>query len=105
MAAKQEHAREAITYFEVLKHFERYTLLKVQIKTGRTHQIRVHLNAYAHPVVGDEVYRPKSLRTSVHLGRLFLHACELGFYDLEGNWMEYKSELPKELNEFLQTLS
>ncbi len=98
-------AREAITYFEVLKHFERYTLLKVQIKTGRTHQIRVHLNAYTHPVVGDNVYRPKSLKTSVNLGRLFLHAHELGFYGLEGNWMEYKSELPKELSEFLQTLS
>ncbi len=101
----QNNTREAITYFEVMKYFQRYTLLKVQIKTGRTHQIRVHLNAYGYPVVGDKLYRPKSLKTRINLGRMFLHAYKLGFYELNGKWVEYKSDLPRELEEFLRTLS
>jgi 23S rRNA pseudouridine1911/1915/1917 synthase len=98
-------SKTAITTYEVLKQFQQYSLLKVQIKTGRTHQIRVHLNALKHPIVGDKTYRPKNLHSRIKLDRIFLHAQTLGFNDIKGEWCEFNSELPKQLNSFLKTLS
>ena len=104
-AGADAEGKEAITHFEVLQKFERYALLGVEIKTGRTHQIRVHLNAYSCPVLGDKTYRPRNLKTSVNLGRLFLHAHFLGFADLGGNWQEFEAPLPDPLQKFLKTLA
>lgn len=96
--------RRAITYFEVVKKFVNYTLLKLTLKTGRTHQIRVHLKALGHPVVGDQLYKIKKYKEKIKLDRLFLHAETLGFFDLAGQWQEFHSPLPEELEEILKNL-
>lgn len=102
---KGGEGKEAITKFEVLKQFQRYTLLKVNIKTGRTHQIRVHLKAYNHPIVGDELYGGTFYKPRKDISRIFLHSTTLGFYDINNTWREYHSDLPQELEKFLTTLA
>jgi 23S rRNA pseudouridine1911/1915/1917 synthase len=99
--------RPALSIYRVRKRFERFTLLNVELKTGRTHQIRVHLAWLKHPVVGDEAYgtgRDKTIpdhkvRTEVaKLGRQFLHAEQLGFrHPKTGEAMKFTAELPTEL--------
>ena len=99
--------RPALSIYRVRKRFERFTLLNVELKTGRTHQIRVHLAWLKHPVVGDEAYgtgRDKTIpdhkvRTEVaKLGRQFLHAEQLGFrHPRTGEAMKFTSQLPAEL--------
>jgi 23S rRNA pseudouridine1911/1915/1917 synthase len=95
--------RAAVTDYEVIKRFRNFTLLKIRIKTGRTHQIRVHLHALGHSVVGDKLYKQKKIK-KILLDRLFLHASNLGFYDLENKWKEFSSDLPVELVNFLQSV-
>lgn len=76
----REKSREAITNFEVIQRWPNFTLLKVQIKTGRTHQIRVHLAAYGHPLLGDNLYgttKTKVRNKKINLGRIFLLAQNL----------------------------
>lgn len=97
-------SKAAVTFYEVLKQFQHYGLLKVEIKTGRTHQIRVHLNGLGYPVVGDEIYRPKNLKTRINLNRIFLHSQTLGFTDLNEEWKEFVCEMPEELKRFLEGL-
>ena len=98
--------KEAKTEFWVEKKFTNFTLLKIKIHTGRMHQIRVHLLAYNHPLVGDPLYFQKKQKRvwDEKLGRLFLHSTKLGFTDLEGNHQTFESPLPKELDEFLTLL-
>lgn len=103
--------RAAYTIFEVADRFRDFTLLKVQIKTGRTHQIRVHLAHIGHPVVGDSIYRggrenairDVGLRRAVQsLGRHFLHSAELSFnHPRSGERLSFSSPLPAELAAFL----
>ncbi len=99
--------KEALTEFLVDKRFVNFTLLKVTIHTGRMHQIRVHLLAYNHPVVGDPLYKQKKRKSiwDAKLGRLFLHCNRLSFVDLNGETQEFNSALPPELSAFLTTLS
>jgi len=87
--------RDAVTHFEVLELFPRHTLLDVKLETGRTHQIRVHLNAVGLPVAGDPVYgRPHELG----LDRQFLHAARLGFaHPFTGERVDVESPLPEDL--------
>ncbi len=99
--------RPSLSIYRVRKRFERFTLLNVELKTGRTHQIRVHLAWLKHPVVGDEAYgsgRDKTIpdqkiRTEVaRLGRQFLHAEQLGFrHPKTGEAMKFIAQLPAEL--------
>ena len=106
--------RNALSIYRVRKSFERFTLLDVEIKTGRTHQIRVHLSHINHPVVGDETYnggRDKTvadvrIRAAIaKLNRVFLHAEQLGFYHPTTNeWMKFKAEMPDELNQLIEIL-
>lgn len=103
---KQEQGKTAISEFEVLERFINYTLLKVKIKTGRTHQIRVHLSAYGNPIVGDDVYTTSKLRDKnkkKNLGRIFLVAYNLCFDDLDGVRQNFEIELPDNLKSFLET--
>ncbi|WP_294977094.1 pseudouridine synthase, partial [uncultured Leuconostoc sp.] len=72
--AVQEGGREAITHFEVIKRYVGYTLLKVRLETGRTHQIRVHMTYIGHPVVGDPVYGSAQNLAGVVLKGQMLHA-------------------------------
>jgi 23S rRNA pseudouridine1911/1915/1917 synthase len=106
--------RTAHTLFEVAGRFREFTLLRVEIKTGRTHQIRVHLAHVGHPVVGDATYGqgrensvrdPQSRRKIARLGRQFLHAAQLSFaHPRTGDVMEFESPLPRELVDFLTGL-
>lgn len=98
--------RTALTEFIVLKRFVNYTLLEINLHTGRTHQIRVHFFAYNHPVVGDPLYFNKKLKRDKdkELGRLFLHAGKLAFTDLKGEKKNFTASLPKELTQLLTTL-
>lgn len=104
---KNEEGRNASTSFKVVKRFINYTLLKVKIRTGRTHQIRAHMAAYGNPILGDEVYSTKKTRAKnkkVNLGRIFLVADRLSFVDLKGEKQTFKIELPKELEEILKVV-
>ncbi|MFZ5364807.1 MAG: RluA family pseudouridine synthase [Patescibacteria group bacterium] len=95
--------REALTQYEVIKEYNKYSLLDVSPKTGRTHQIRVHLFALSHPVVGDPLYKSKQYKPA-DIGRMFLESYYLKFTDLQGNEMEYEIDLKEELNNFLRKL-
>jgi 23S rRNA pseudouridine1911/1915/1917 synthase len=106
--------RTALSLFHVRRRFDRFTLLDVEIKTGRTHQIRVHLAWLKHPVVGDEVYgggrdnsvQDPQLRAEIRkAGRQFLHAAELGFRHPRTNEaMKFSAPLPEELDRLLQRI-
>lgn len=104
---KEQDGKEAITEFTVKNEFINYSLLEVKIHTGRTHQIRVHMYAYGHPVVGDKLYKNKKLLANRdrELQRLFLHATTLSFVDASGNTKQYTAPLPQELGKFLQLLT
>jgi len=107
--------RFAWTIYDVQQRFDEFTLLRVQIKTGRTHQIRVHLASIGLPVVGDATYgsgrekgikNPGSRRAVQSLGRYFLHSAELGFSHPSTNEpMSFRSPLPPELQRLLEALS
>ncbi|HTH51832.1 MAG TPA: RluA family pseudouridine synthase [Pyrinomonadaceae bacterium] len=109
-----DHGRYALTLWRVRDRSEKFTLLSVDIKTGRTHQIRVHLASINHPVLGDETYnagRDKTVadltvrQAIADLGRFFLHAEKLAFtHPKTGDRMHFKQELPPELERFLQLL-
>lgn len=99
--------REAITLFKVTTRYDQFTLLQAQPKTGRTHQIRVHLSHIGHPVVGDSTYgsgrlnsvRDRRVKEAIKaLGRHFLHAAELSFaHPRTGEKLSFKSPLPIDL--------
>lgn len=93
--------REAETKYRVREALDGFALLEVEPVTGRTHQIRVHLAAIGHPVVGDAVYGRRSGLTE----RQFLHACKLAF-DLpsSGRLVEFESPLPPDLRQVLDSL-
>ncbi|MFA5163721.1 MAG: RNA pseudouridine synthase [Patescibacteria group bacterium] len=100
-------SREAITLFKIKQRLINYTLLELRIKTGRTHQIRVHLSAYGHPLVGDDLYGTAKTRIKnkkIALGRIFLFAQKLSFKDISGEKQEFKLALEPELEAFLKKL-
>jgi len=112
--AVDKKGRSAHSVYKVRQRFERYTLLDVQIKTGRTHQIRVHLAHIKHPIVGDEIYnegRDKTIldvhiRKAVsHLDRFFLHAEKLSFaHPVSKERVEFVQPMPVKLTELLKLL-
>lgn len=108
------NGRQALTLWKVRARYEKFALLDVEIKTGRTHQIRVHLASINHPVVGDTTYnegRDNSIANSgvkkavEHLGRFFLHSARLAFdHPKTGEHLSFTSEVPQELAQLLETL-
>lgn len=105
-------AKEAVTEYRVLKHIEfpresassprqSATLLEVFPKTGRTHQIRVHLASIGHPVVGDTLYGSKTANLKPQTSRLMLHALALEFTAPDGRRMKLEADLPKEFADFI----
>ena len=76
MAIDNINGKEAITHFEVLKRYKKYTLIKCRLETGRTHQIRVHMSSINHPLVGDKIYGGS---TSLYNEGQLLHAYNLTF--------------------------
>ena len=123
MTTRRADGRPAVSHFRVLERLDtpygRFTLLEVRIETGRTHQIRVHLQALGHPVVGDTLYgAPAALKpvAGAHvptaagapplaLDRNFLHAAELDFaHPRTGEELHLRAPLPQELEDFLARL-
>jgi 23S rRNA pseudouridine1911/1915/1917 synthase len=119
-----ENARSAVSHYEVLRRlttrYGKFSLVRVRIETGRTHQIRVHMASLAHPVVGDTLYgaagqlseqstapasRKKAQTEKLRLGRNFLHAAALEFpHPSSGKVIQLEAPLPPELEAFLGRL-
>lgn len=102
MAVTSENSKNAVTHFKVIERYKDATLIELKLETGRTHQIRVHMNYINHPVVNDSVYGKRKLIDET--GQC-LHAKELGFiHPTTKKYMCFTSELPKEfiniLNKF-----
>lgn len=96
-------ARYAYTSWRVLERFGNFTYIACKLKTGRTHQIRVHMASIGHPLAGDPVYGPRNCLQ--RLNGQCLHAKELGFvHPTTGQWMQFDSELPSYFTEFLNRL-
>ena len=100
MAVTPVNSKYAYTGWRVLERFGHFTYIACQLKTGRTHQIRVHMASIGHPLAGDPVYGPRNCIRS--LGGQCLHAKELGFtHPATGEWMRFDSELPGWFQEYL----
>jgi 23S rRNA pseudouridine1911/1915/1917 synthase len=111
MSARARHARHAVTRITRARHLPGLTLCQLAIHTGRTHQIRVHLSAIGHPIVGDAVYGgvhrrvPGDIRAVQRLERPFLHAARLVFtHPVDGRRMEFTAPLPPDLLDVLDSL-
>lgn len=108
------HGRSALSLWKVRRRYTKFTLLDVEIKTGRTHQIRVHMGYINHPVVGDEIYNEGrdntvndiNVRNAIaSMRRFFLHAERLSFtHPITRERLEFTQELPTELKQFLDLL-
>ena len=114
MTTRGSGGREAITHYEIERRIDspygKFTLLKLRIETGRTHQIRVHLASIGHPVVGDTLYgAPHQIRAktaqALSLSRNFLHSAELHFaHPRTGQGLDFSQPIPASLEEFLHKL-
>ena len=104
--ASIQDGRAALTEFSVISEYINYSFLDVKLHTGRTHQIRVHMFAYNHPLVGDPLYFNKKLKRDLDekLGRVFLHSYHLAFNNQKGERVEFDAPLPPELKKTLENL-
>jgi hypothetical protein len=112
MSTRARRARSAVTRVTFARHFKGATFVKVAIATGRTHQIRVHLSAIGHPIVGDQTYGGvhrrvgDNLRAVLRLERPFLHACRLSFtHPGDGRRVDFDSPLPPELEAVIDDIT
>ncbi|MGS0666595.1 RluA family pseudouridine synthase [Staphylococcus arlettae] len=97
-----DDGKEAVTHFNVKKHFKNYTLVECQLETGRTHQIRVHMKYIGFPLVGDTKYGP---RKTMDIGGQALHAGVIGFeHPITKEYIEQEAPLPQYFNEILTEL-
>ncbi len=97
-----DDGKEAVTHFNVIEKFEKYTLVKCQLETGRTHQIRVHMKHIGFPLVGDPKYGPKK---TMNIGGQALHAGLLGFeHPVTGEYIENEAPLPEYFETLLEKL-
>jgi 23S rRNA pseudouridine1911/1915/1917 synthase len=112
MAVRTRKGRAAVTIYRVMKRLDGYTLLQLHPETGRTHQIRVHLSAIGHAIVGDKVYGGRreqkfqvpGSRFRVQAERQLLHAWKLGFFHPRTEeWMEFEAPLPADFTNWLYT--
>jgi len=103
MAVTEGKSREAITQFKVLKRFSGYTLIEVTLRTGRTHQIRVHLAFIGYPIVGDQLYGHR--KQGLNISRQALHSHILGFvHPSSKKYMEFSVPLPQDMQELIDCL-
>ncbi|OGI60319.1 hypothetical protein A2641_01180 [Candidatus Nomurabacteria bacterium RIFCSPHIGHO2_01_FULL_37_25] len=94
--------REAITEYKVLKHFKNFSYLEIKPKTGRTHQIRVHMKYINHPIICDLLYNPSGLCPK-DISRMALHAKSIEFKNLKNKTTKVESPLPKEFKKMLKS--
>ena len=108
----KDGGREAITHFRIKKRFKNFSLLDVELETGRTHQIRVHLNHIGHPIAGDASYNkirvwkdaiPKELEVINNLQRQALHSYSLKFHFLKKEFC-FDSKIPNDLEKTMEVL-
>ena len=101
MAVTSENSKDAVTHIRVLERYDKGTLIRCKLETGRTHQIRVHLNYIGHPIVNDPVYGKKKL-IDRDFGQM-LHAEKIGFvHPTTKEYMEFTSPVPEEFNKILE---
>ena len=101
--AVRKDGKVAITHIKVIKRYEKYTLIRVKIDTGRTHQIRVHMAEIGYPIVGDEIYSNGKNEFNVH-GQM-LHSTSLDFvHPITGKQMHFEAPLPKYFEDVLHKL-
>lgn len=97
-----KEGKDAITEFTVLKYYKEFTLIECRLKTGRTHQIRVHMSYIGYPLVGDPLYGPRKLKYG---DKQYLHAKELSFiHPSTKERVTYHADMPKYFSDFLETL-
>jgi len=101
--SKTDEGKEAITEYEVIKEYQETSLLRVSIKTGRTHQIRVHFASLSNFIIGDKEYGSKKINNKYGAKRQFLHACELGFTYKREKY-HFEIDLPVDLKKTLKTM-
>lgn len=100
-----KEGKEAHTKYKVLEYYEKYTLVEFELKTGRTHQIRVHSKHIGHPIVGDKLYNPNKCKFSFVEGQL-LHAKKLILtHPTTGEEMSFEADLPEYFVKVLDTLT
>jgi 23S rRNA pseudouridine1911/1915/1917 synthase len=106
VARRGQAGRKAVTRYRVVERFPRAALLSLQLETGRTHQIRVHLASIGHPVLGDAVYRPRGFgEPPLAVARQMLHARTLGFrHPGTGSIVRVESPLPEDFREAVSRL-
>ena len=103
MTVTNKNSKDAVTHFEVLERFHDYTFIKCVLETGRTHQIRVHMKYMGHPILGDEVYGPKS--NEFRITGQVLHAAEIGFvHPVTKEYMEFSVDIPEKFRNTLEIL-
>lgn len=103
MAVNVKNGKEAITHYQVLQRFRDYSYIECHLETGRTHQIRVHMDAIGHPLLGDPVYGNR--KSPFHLQGQTLHAMILGFvHPRSGIYMETTAPLPDYFSHLLEIL-
>ncbi len=97
-----DNGKHAVTHFQVVERFGDYTLVECRLETGRTHQIRVHMNYISFPLVGDPKYGPKK---TIDFGGQVLHAATLGFdHPSTGEYLEFEAPLPADYEQLLNDL-
>jgi 23S rRNA pseudouridine1911/1915/1917 synthase len=108
MSVAIDNGRDAVTAFEVVEELRQATVLNIYPRTGRTHQIRVHLNYIGHPVIADQVYGTRfssKIAKKIGLERQFLHASKLSFtHPVTEKLMEFEDPLPPDLLKSLEKL-
>ena len=105
MAAGVRNGKEAVTHIKVLERFRAYTYIECRLETGRTHQIRVHMDSIGHPLLGDTVYGNRKYSLPYVLQGQTLHAMTLGFiHPVSGEYVETMAPLPDYFSHLLETL-
>jgi len=110
MSTRVKKGKEAVTIWRVLERFGNATLIEVKLKTGRTHQIRVHFASMGHPVLGDKTYGKKveieiKGREKISFPRQMLHAELLGFiHPVTGKYLEFSASVPEDMSEKIKEL-
>lgn len=116
MSVKTHGGKPAVTHYRIITRFQHHTHVKVQLETGRTHQIRIHFAHIKHPVVGDPIYgkkllppgkqNPKLINILKHFNRQALHASQLSLrHPSTDEWMTWQAPLPQDMQELLQVLT
>lgn len=111
----QDTGKPSVTHYRLMEKYAAHTRLRIKLETGRTHQIRVHMNYIHHPVVGDPAYggrialtksaTPELAEALKRFKRQALHAYSLGFtHPVSGEWVQFECELPEDMQQLIQAL-